>query len=59
MSADSKERVYRSAISSSSQDSPRDLRGYSLREVSWGSGEGAQEDTTKGVTSGNPKAFNP
>ena len=55
MPADSQEGVYWSAISSASQGSSWNLCRHSLREVSWCSGEGAQKDTTKGVTSGNPK----
>ena len=50
--ADPKEGVHRSAIPSSPQDSPRNLRRYSLRKVPRGPREGAKEDTKEGVTSG-------
>ena len=50
--ADPKEGVHRSAISSAPQDSPRNLRRYSLRKVPRGPREGAKEDTKEGVASG-------
>ena len=57
MPADPKEGVHWSAISSTEEDSPRNLCWCSIQEMSWSSWKGGEEDPKKGFTSGNLKPF--